>query len=106
MFLLSLLGETTCTDGKYDKPPTRIAYASQDAMIIPGTIRENILFGRAFHAEQYSRVVDACALTPDIRKMPAGDGTWIGEKGRRLSGGQKQRIVSTRLLPSGLRLLT
>ena len=75
-------------------------------MIIPGTIRENILFGRAFHAEQYSRVVDACALTPDIRKMPAGDGTWIGEKGRRLSGGQKQRIVSTRLLPSGLRLLT
>ena len=94
LFLLSIHGETTCTGGKYNKPSTRIAYASQGAMIIPGTIRENVLFGRTFHAEKYSRVLDACALTPDIRKMSAGDGTWIGEKGRRLSGGQKQRIVS------------
>ncbi|EPS93155.1 hypothetical protein FOMPIDRAFT_1056220 [Fomitopsis schrenkii] len=96
LLLLSVLGETTCTDGGYNKPSTRIAYASQDAMIIPGTIRENILFGRAFDAERYSRVLDACALTPDVRKMPAGDGTWIGEKGRRLSGGQKQRIALAR----------
>lgn len=75
-------------------------------MIVPGTIRENILFGRAFHAEQYSRVLEACALTPDIRKMPVGDGTWIGEKGRRLSGGQKQRIVSTPVAFDGPHPLT
>ncbi|KAH9920611.1 P-loop containing nucleoside triphosphate hydrolase protein [Fomitopsis serialis] len=96
LLLLSILGETTCTAGQYSKPSTRFAYASQDALIIPGTIRENILFGRAFQAERYSRVIDACALTADVRKMPAGDGTWLGERGRRLSGGQKQRIALAR----------
>lgn len=93
MLLLSILGETTATAGQYKKPSARFAYASQNAIIIPGTIRDNILFGRAFQAERYSRVLDACALMLDIRNMPAGDGTWLGEKGRRLSGGQKQRIV-------------
>ncbi|KZT65538.1 P-loop containing nucleoside triphosphate hydrolase protein [Daedalea quercina L-15889] len=96
LLLLSILGETTCTAGRYKQPAARFAYASQDALIIPGTIRENILFGRSFKAERYTRVLDACALTSDIRNMPAGDGTWLGEKGRRLSGGQKQRIALAR----------
>ncbi|TFY69692.1 hypothetical protein EVJ58_g284 [Rhodofomes roseus] len=96
LLLLSILGETTATAGQYKKLSARCAYASQNALIIPGTIRDNILFGRAFQAERYSRVLDACALTLDIRGMPAGDGTWLGEKGRRLSGGQKQRIALAR----------
>jgi ATP-binding cassette, subfamily C (CFTR/MRP), member 1 len=52
-----------------------------------------VLFGHAFEEDRYFRILDACGLTPDIRNMPLGDGTLLGEKGRRLSGGQKQRIV-------------
>jgi hypothetical protein len=47
-------------------------------------LRDNILFGQAFHARRYSRVVAACALQPDIAILPAGDLTHIGEKGEKI----------------------
>ncbi|KAH8077273.1 P-loop containing nucleoside triphosphate hydrolase protein [Cristinia sonorae] len=96
LLLLSILGETICKSGSYLSPPVRIAYAAQDALIVPGTVRENITFGCEFDEDWYNRVVDACALRPDLKKMRAGDGTMLGEKGRRLSGGQKQRIALAR----------
>ncbi|EIN12078.1 P-loop containing nucleoside triphosphate hydrolase protein [Punctularia strigosozonata HHB-11173 SS5] len=92
LLLASILGETVKKSGFYASLQSPIAYAQQDAFIIPGTIRENVVFGLEFDADRYFRVLDACALTEDIRRMPRGDGTLLGEKGRRLSGGQKQRI--------------
>lgn len=94
LLLLSILGETILKSGSYNAPPIRMAYAAQDALIVPGTVRENVTFGCEFDEAWYGRVLDACALRPDLKKMRAGDGTMLGEKGRRLSGGQKQRIVS------------
>lgn len=44
----------------------------------------------------YDRVIEACALTPDFKMLPAGDQTEIGEKGINLSGGQKQRVALAR----------
>lgn len=73
---------------------TPVAYAAQDPLIISGTIRENVIFGHAFSERWYHAVLEACALTVDIGRMPAGDGTFLGEKGATLSGGQRQRIVS------------
>lgn len=78
-------------------PQGRIAYASQDALIIPGSVRENIIFGLSFDEERYLKVVDACALRRDLDRLKAGDQTILGEKGGTLSGGQKQRIVSDRI---------
>lgn len=94
LLLLSILGETIRKSGFYNSPSTRIAYAAQDALIVPGTVRENITFGCEYDETWYNLVLDACALRPDLKKMKSGDGTMLGEKGRRLSGGQKQRIVS------------
>lgn len=98
MLLTSLLGETSLKSGSYNPPSSRIAYAAQDAFIAPGTIRANILFGRAFDQAWYDRVLAACALRPDLARMPFGDETLVGDKGGNLSGGQKQRLVSARPL--------
>ena len=67
--------------------------SSQDALIVTGTIRDNILFGNDFDEKRYQRVLDACALTSEVQKFRAGDQTMLGDKGGRLSGGQKQRVV-------------
>ena len=79
--------------GQYTAPNSRIAYASQDALIIPGTVRDNITFGLEFHEQRYQEVLAACALIPDLAKMKSSDQTMLGDKGSRLSGSQKQRVV-------------
>jgi len=57
-----------------------VAYVAQQAWIQNATVRANILFGKPFDEERYSRILDACALRPDLQILPAGDATEIGEK--------------------------
>lgn len=57
-----------------------IAYVAQQAWIQNATVRENILFGKPLDPVQYNKVIQACALTPDLEILPAGDKTEIGEK--------------------------
>ena len=73
-----------------------IAYVSQQAWIQNATLQDNILFGKPLDKALYHRVIEACALTPDLKMLPAGDQTEIGEKGINLSGGQKQRVSLAR----------
>ena len=47
------------------------------------TLKENVLFGQPRHTERYKHVISACALDPDIKVLPAGDMTEIGEKVRK-----------------------
>lgn len=57
-----------------------IAYVAQQAWIQNATLRDNILFGKPFDPVRYDKVIDACALRPDLEILPAGDKTEIGEK--------------------------
>ncbi|KAG7234392.1 hypothetical protein INR49_004821, partial [Caranx melampygus] len=59
--------------------------------VFPGTIRSNILFGKA-EPRKYERVIRACALKKDLELLPDGDLTLIGDRGATLSGGQKARV--------------
>mmetsp|Transcript_3201 Transcript_3201/g.9809 ORF Transcript_3201/g.9809 Transcript_3201/m.9809 type:complete len:1233 (+) Transcript_3201:1084-4782(+) len=70
----------------------RISYCPQRAFVMNATLRDNILFGSPYEASRYRAVLQACALEPDLKLLPAGDMTEIGEKGVNLSGGQQQRI--------------
>ena len=68
----------------------------QQAWIQNLTVRDNILFGKSYEPNRYDKVLDACALTPDLHLLAAADFTEIGEKGTNLSGGQKQRVSLAR----------
>ncbi|XP_011504959.1 PREDICTED: multidrug resistance-associated protein 4-like [Ceratosolen solmsi marchali] len=69
-----------------------ISYASQDPWLFRGTIRSNIIFGRAYDVKRYKQVIKACALSEDFQHFPDGDKTLIGESGITLSGGQCARV--------------
>ena len=76
------------------------AYVPQQAWMQNATVKENILFGKVFNSNTYEKVIDACALRSDLKILPGGDQTEIGEKGINLSGGQKQRISMARAVYS------
>ena len=94
--LLGLLGEIPLLSGTL-LVNTDVAYApSLDSWLLSATLRDNILMGRDFREAFYWKVVEACCLLPDIKSLPAGDFTEIGERGINLSGGQKARICLAR----------
>ncbi|XP_037043483.1 multidrug resistance-associated protein 1-like [Bradysia coprophila] len=93
--LSAFLGEMNKISGRVHIVGTK-AYVSQQAWIQNCTLRANILFGKPYNEHRYQKVIEACALKPDIEILPAGDLTEIGEKGINLSGGQKQRISLAR----------
>jgi ATP-binding cassette subfamily C (CFTR/MRP) protein 10 len=72
------------------------AYVGQDGWIKADTIRENILFGAKFNPDFYHKVIEACALIPDLEGFPNGDETFVGDNGVTLSGGQKTRLALAR----------
>ncbi|XP_067859323.1 multidrug resistance-associated protein 1 [Heptranchias perlo] len=97
--LSALLGEMEKIEG-YIAVKGSVAYVPQQAWIQNASLRDNIIFGQELMEEWYNRVVDSCALLPDLEILPAGDKTEIGEKGVNLSGGQKQRVSLARAVYS------
>ncbi|GAK64527.1 metal resistance protein ycf1 [Moesziomyces antarcticus] len=93
--LSAILGEMVRTDGE-TVIKGRTAYFTQGGWCMGATVRDNILFGLKYEPEFYQRVVDACALTPDLNILPEGDRTEVGERGVSLSGGQRARIALAR----------
>uniref|UniRef100_A0A9J7YMS9 Multidrug resistance-associated protein 1 n=1 Tax=Cyprinus carpio carpio TaxID=630221 RepID=A0A9J7YMS9_CYPCA len=93
--LSALLGEMQKQEGSVSIKGS-VAYVPQQAWIQNATLKDNILFGREAKDSWYEKVVEACALLPDLEVLPGGDLTEIGEKGVNLSGGQKQRVSVAR----------
>ena len=74
-----------------------ISLVSQNTTLFPGTVRENILYGRPSASEE--EVLEAARIaeaTNFIHELPEGWETDIGEDGHRLSGGQRQRLAIAR----------
>jgi len=84
-----------------------LAYAPQEAWVFAGSVRDNILLGRALDLGRYVRVLRACCLLPDLLAFGQFDRTLVGERGVTLSGGQKARLNLARALyqPADLYLL-
>jgi ATP-binding cassette subfamily B protein len=74
-----------------------ISLVSQTTTLFPGTVRDNVLYGRPDATEE--EMVEAARIaeaTGFIGDLPMGWDTNIGEDGHRLSGGQRQRIAIAR----------
>ncbi|UPX12550.1 Transporter of the ATP-binding cassette (ABC) [Ascochyta rabiei] len=80
-----------------------VAYCAQQAWLVNGTVKENIVFAGDWDAQRYEDVIVACSLKRDLEILDGGDETIVGEKGVTLSGGQKQRISLARAMYSKAR---
>jgi ATP-binding cassette subfamily B protein len=77
----------------------RIGVVSQDPILFPGTVAENISYGQPSVDE--ARVRDALELASTaggIESLAAGYETQIGDEGDLLSGGQRQSLALARAL--------
>ncbi|XP_044102374.1 cystic fibrosis transmembrane conductance regulator isoform X2 [Neovison vison] len=93
--LMMIMGELEPSEGKI-KHSGRISFCSQFSWIMPGTIKENIIFGVSYDEYRYRSVIKACQLEEDISKFAEKDNIVLGEGGITLSGGQRARISLAR----------
>jgi ABC-type multidrug transport system fused ATPase/permease subunit len=86
-------------DYKLRELRSQIGFVLQDTVLLRGTVRDNIAFGRpdATEKEIVEAAKSACAHE-FITRMPAGYDSLIGDRGLTLSGGQRQRIGIARAL--------
>ena len=74
-----------------------LAYVPQEHTLFSRTIRENMLFGKEDASdEEIWEALTLASFDGDVKRMPDGLDTMVGEKGVSLSGGQKQRLSIAR----------
>ncbi len=97
-----ILGLIEPTAGTVQRTPVRTALLSQDAPVLAGTIRDNLVFARPWLADttdhRLLEVLAAAGLAEEIDGLPDGLDSQVGEAGRSLSGGQRQRLGLARAL--------
>jgi ATP-binding cassette subfamily C protein len=83
-----------------------IGYVEQDAPVLSGTLRENLLLGGPdAPREALDEVLRIARLTDLMERLPDGLETFVGHRGTRLSGGERQRVAIARALLRHPRLL-
>src|SRR6201997_4147722 len=77
----------------------QIGFVLQDTVLLRGTVRNNIAFGRPDATDD--EIIEAAKLANAhefITRMPDGYDSRVGERGATLSGGQRQRLGIARAL--------
>ncbi|WP_020117205.1 ABC transporter ATP-binding protein [Streptomyces canus] len=93
---------------EWDLPQLRsaIGYVEQDAPVLSGSLRENLLLGNPEADEAaVTRVLKTTRLDGLVAKLPSGLETLVGHRGTKLSGGERQRVAIARALLRRPRLL-
>ncbi|MEO0116151.1 MAG: ABC transporter ATP-binding protein [candidate division WOR-3 bacterium] len=80
-------------------------YCPQEASLFSETIRNNILFGREEYRENLEKVINLSGLKEEIKTLPEGIDSLIGERGIKLSGGQRERVAIARALLTSPQIL-
>lgn len=83
-----------------------IGYVEQDAPVLAGTLRENLVFAAPDATNRDLRdVLARTKLDTLVEGLPHGLDTLVGHRGSTLSGGERQRIAVARALLREPRLL-
>jgi ATP-binding cassette subfamily B protein len=78
---------------------SRIGYVEQDAPVLAGTLRDNLLLGAPEATEEDCiAVLRSVNLTEVLERNPLGLDAPVGESGIMLSGGERQRLAIARAL--------
>ena len=78
---------------------SQFALVSQSVFLFPGTIAENVAYGKK--GATFEEIVNACKMAnihDFIEKLPQGYETTTGERGVKLSGGECQRVSIARAI--------
>lgn len=77
----------------------QLGYVEQDAPVLAGSIRDNLLLGKANASDQeLEEVLKQVNLTDVLRRDDKGLDAEVGESGIMLSGGERQRLAIARAL--------
>ncbi|MEV0237202.1 ABC transporter ATP-binding protein [Nonomuraea sp. NPDC050786] len=83
-----------------------LGYVEQDAPVLAGTLRENLLFAaQDATEEELRRAIARTRLDDLVARLPEGLETPVGHRGVLLSGGERQRVAIARALLRKPRLL-
>ncbi|MFB4195149.1 ABC transporter ATP-binding protein [Streptomyces carpaticus] len=83
-----------------------IGYVEQDAPVLSGSLRQNLLLGAPDADEAaVAEVLRTTRLEGLVARLPDGLETLVGHRGTKLSGGERQRIAIARALLRRPRLL-
>lgn len=83
-----------------------IGYVEQDAPVLSGSLRANLLLGNPGAADDaLTRVLKTTRLDGLVARLPDGLDTLVGHRGTKLSGGERQRVAIARALLRRPRLL-
>jgi ABC-type multidrug transport system fused ATPase/permease subunit len=101
-----LLDGTDVRDWPIAALRSAIGYVEQDAPVLSGSLRENLLLGAPEASEaEVAGVLRITRLTGLVARLPEGLETAVGHRGTRLSGGERQRVAIGRALLRRPRLL-
>jgi subfamily B ATP-binding cassette protein MsbA len=97
------IGGTVRADGvdlrdlQLDTLRAQMSLVLQEALLLSGTVADNIAFGRPGAARaEIEAAARAAGADAFIRALPDGYDSLVGERGVTLSGGQRQRIALAR----------
>ncbi|MFM6281161.1 MAG: ATP-binding cassette domain-containing protein, partial [Dolichospermum sp.] len=94
-----MMDEHDLRDISLDSLRSHLGNVSQETLLLYGTIRDNIVYGKLDATDAEIEAAAKAANAHDfIISFPNGYNSIVGERGVKLSGGQRQRLAIARVL--------
>lgn len=101
-----LIDECDLRDVSLESLREQMGIVSQETLLLYGTVRENIAYGKLDATEgEIEEAAKAANAHEFIVSFPEGYDSIIGERGVKLSGGQRQRLALARVLLKNPRII-
>lgn len=68
----------------------------QEPFLFSASVRDNVVLAAKNNEQQLNQIISLVDFDSDLKTLPHGLETFVGEKGVQLSGGQKQRLTLAR----------